>query len=84
MLRITLLLILIVFVARAFWRVVDGVMDGLRGRPAPTPPGGASMVRDPVCGMFILPDRAISLEVGPQRLFFCSAGCRDRYQARTA
>ena len=83
MLRIALLLILIVFIARAFWRVVDGVMDGVRGRTAPHR-YGASMVRDPVCGTFILPDQALSLNVGSQQVFFCSAGCRDRYQGRTA
>ena len=33
MLRIVLLLVLVVFVARAFWRVVDGVVEGVTGRP---------------------------------------------------
>ena len=35
MLRYLLLLILVAIVARAFWRVVDGVAEGMRGA-APT------------------------------------------------
>jgi len=42
------------------------------------------MVRDPVCGTFVLPERAISVTVGRQQVFFCSLACRDAYRARTA
>ena len=31
MLRLLLLLVLIIFTARAFWRVIDGVIEGMRG-----------------------------------------------------
>jgi putative ABC transport system ATP-binding protein len=38
----------------------------------------AALATDPVCGMSLEPDRAAaSLEVGGQRLVFCSRGCRD-------
>lgn len=85
MLRYLLLLVLLAIVARAFWRVVDGVLEGMRG-PAPagsTPPlAGVHMERDPVCGTFVVRERAITLGSGDRRLYFCSAGCRDKYQAR--
>jgi hypothetical protein len=85
MLRLALLLILIIFVARAFWRVVDGMIDGLSGRAGRRPSQGtARMVRDPVCGTFVVADRAIALEDGSERVWFCSAACRDKYRARTA
>jgi hypothetical protein len=42
------------------------------------------MVRDPVCGTFILPDRAVRLVEGGRDIHFCSTGCRDKYRARTA
>ena len=42
------------------------------------------MARDPVCGTFVLPDRAVTLVDGRARLFFCSEACRDKYRARTA
>ena len=32
MLRFLLLFVLVVIVARAFWRLVDGVVEGMRGR----------------------------------------------------
>jgi len=85
MLRLALVLILIVFIARAFWRVVDGIIEGLSGRPRTRPSQSrARMVRDPVCGTFVLPDRAVTLDVGSHRICFCSPACRDKYRARTA
>jgi YHS domain-containing protein len=84
MARFVLLLILTVVVARAFWRVVDGVVEGLAGRPGSTgvPDRGVQMVRDPVCGTFVVPDRAVTITVGRQRLYFCSDSCCDKYRAR--
>jgi hypothetical protein len=85
MLRLLLLLVLIVLLARGFWRMVDGIVEGLTGRGSTAVPGrGVQMVRDPVCGTFVLPDRALTLGDGRQRIFFCSATCRDKYRARTA
>ena len=42
------------------------------------------MVRDPVCGTFVLPASAVTLVDGRARLYFCSDACRDKYRARTA
>jgi YHS domain-containing protein len=72
-------------IARAFWRVIDGLVEGLTGRnSAPGAQVGMQMVRDPVCGTFVLPDRAVSLAEGSRNVFFCSTRCRDKYRARTA
>ena len=86
MFRFVLILLLIVFVARAFWRVVDGMLEGLAGGGGRTrvPQRGVQMVRDPVCGTFIVPDQAIAIVDGSRRVFFCSTGCREKYRARTA
>ncbi len=86
MFRLILFLILAVFIARAFWRAVDGVIEGITGRPrsAQTPKHAASMVRDPVCGTFVLPERAVTIAGGRPRVFFCSESCRDTYVARSA
>ena len=86
MLRYILVLVLLILVARAFWRIVDGVIAGARkssGSP-PVPTAGVPMERDPVCGTFVIPQRAIVLGVGDRRLYFCSTACRDKYRARTA
>jgi YHS domain-containing protein len=91
MTRFILLLILTIVVARVFWRVVDGVVEGLTGRPGPTgrpgsagvPERGVQMVRDPVCGTFVLPDHALTLLDGRARVFFCSDACRAKYRPST-
>ena len=84
MLRI-LLLILIVLIARTFWRVIDGLIEGISGRSATNVAGPSTrLVRDPVCGTWVLPKDDMSLTHGRQQLFFCSAACRDRYRSRTA
>jgi len=86
MVRLVLLLVLIMFVARAFWRLVDGVVEGVTGRPptSRTPIQGVHMVRDPVCGTFVVPARALVINDGRRQVFFCSVACRDKYRARTA
>jgi YHS domain-containing protein len=86
MLRVALLLIVFIFVARVFWRIVDGFMEGVTGRTRPqtrVPQQGVQMVRDPVCGTFVLPERALTLVDGRTRVFFCSDVCRDKYRARS-
>ena len=82
---IALVLLLFVLIARAFWRAVDGVLEGLSGPAgARTLPRAARMVRDPVCGTFILPDQAVRLPDGSRSIYFCSTRCRDKYRAATA
>ena len=34
MVRVALLLVLIIFIARAFWRLVDGLIAGMAGQPS--------------------------------------------------
>ena len=85
MLRLLLEFVLIVFLARAFWRLVDGVLEGISGPKAPrVPERGVQMVRDPVCGTFVLPARAVMLTERGQSVYFCSTECRDRYRVRPA
>ena len=88
LLRLALFIVFGIFVARAFWRLVDGIVEGAGGRPprsrSQVPTRGVQMVRDPVCGTFVLPDHALTLVDGRARVFFCSDACRDKYRARTA
>ena len=85
MFRLALFLILAVFVARAFWRLVDGVIEGMSGQPsgASREIRGVQMARDPVCGTYVVPDRAVAVSDGRQQIFFCSTLCRDKYRAQT-
>ena len=89
MVRVVLFLVLFILIARAFWRVVDNIVEAASGQP-PRARGSsrgasaAKMVRDPVCGTFVLPDHALSLPDRRGRVFFCSEACRDKYRAKTA
>ena len=83
--RAALFVILAFFVARALWRLLDGIIEGASGsRRGGVPDRGVQMVRDPVCGTFVVPDRAVTLVDGRHRIYFCSDACRDKYRARTA
>ena len=84
LLRYILLFLLVAFLARAFWRLFGGFLEGVTGTPrgARVPQRGVQMVRDPVCGTFVVPGRAVILVEGAQRVHFCSDICRDQYRAR--
>ena len=81
--RALLEFVFVLLAARAFWKLVGGILQGITGAPpAAAPPAhGVAMVRDPVCGTFVLPDRAVAMSSGRERLYFCSAACRDAYRA---
>jgi YHS domain-containing protein len=85
MLRYVLAALLILLLARALWRLVANALDAVTIRPSPGDPRrGIQMVRDPVCGTFVVPQRAVTLAERGRSLHFCSDACRDTYQARTA
>jgi YHS domain-containing protein len=87
MVRLILILLLIVFLARAFWRVIDSLIEGTRKGTPPRPkstPAGIQMARDPVCGTFVIPERAVTIDDGARQVHFCSTECRDAFRARTA
>jgi len=78
---------------RAIWKLLQGVMQGMAGpshqqgprrESGGVPAQGVQMARDPVCGTYVVPDRAVSLNVGRQTMYFCSDACRDKYRAKTA
>jgi YHS domain-containing protein len=86
MVRAILLGLLILLIARAFWRVMDGVIEAAGGskgssrRRSPAP--SVKLQRDPVCGTFVSPSTALAHSTGTSTLYFCSDRCRDEYLAR--
>lgn len=82
MIRFLLFVLLIMFVGRAVLRLLSGIVEG-----ASTQPGGdrsleqgVQMVRDPVCGTFVLPSRALTIGEGKRIVYFCSEKCRAAYR----
>jgi hypothetical protein len=86
MLRWLLEVIAFAVIARAISRVIGGVFEGLSpdprdSRAGSAPSQGVQMQKDPICGTYVVPDRAISLSDGATRVYFCSTTCRDQYRA---
>jgi YHS domain-containing protein len=81
LLRLALFIILAFFIGRALWRLLDGIVEGAsRGsRGSQVPQRGMQMARDPVCGTFVVADRALSLTDGDTTVYFCSDACRNKY-----
>ena len=93
MLRFILLSILLTILFRAVSRLWAGVVRGMQnGNPSAgrradgssVPQRGVQMVRDPICGTFVVAERAVTLSAGDgQRLYFCSTDCRDKYRSQS-
>jgi YHS domain-containing protein len=74
-------LILLLIVIRAIYRLLRGIADGMSGpRIAQKPTVG--LVRDPVCGTFVVPSRALTAGSGTEMRFFCSERCRQAWSRR--
>ena len=74
-------LIVLWLVIRANVRFARGVAEGLAG---PATPPAVPLVRDPVCGTFVVAANAPSFGSGTQMRFFCSEKCRRAYQMKIA
>jgi YHS domain-containing protein len=82
--RFILLTILLIVVARMFWRVVDGVLAGARNEPPPRQvKPGVKLVRDPVCGTYVAPQSALSLTSGDGTHYFCSEKCLAEFRRKS-
>ena len=73
-------LLVVVLIVRAIWSFLSGLRAGA-SRPRPVrPQKGMPLVRDPVCGTFVEPTRAISQRAGSQVHYFCSDKCRRAFR----
>ncbi len=87
MVRALFLFLLLLFLARAIWKLIEGVLRGAiespsQGRQKDPAAPSVKMVQDPVCGTFVVPGKAPSLARAGQTLYFCSDACRENYAAR--
>jgi YHS domain-containing protein len=83
--RVVLLAVLLLTLAWAFWRLVDGVIETFGGttrtqRKRRVP--AVKLVRDPVCGTWVSPSNAQFLQDGSAMHYFCSDDCRKKFQRR--
>lgn len=81
MTSLILKLILFLIVLRIVWRFVYAVLEGagvIGQRQAPS----VKLVRDPVCGMFVVPTQALTARSGSTTAYFCSEKCRQAWGGR--
>jgi YHS domain-containing protein len=74
-------LILIILIVRAVVRLAQGLIEGIR---VPVGRGGRQasavrLVKDPVCGTYVVKARALTSGSGDDVHYFCSERCRDAY-----
>jgi hypothetical protein len=72
--------ILVILIVRALWRLMRGVVRGLDGRPSGRADRAVPLVRDPVCGVYVVRSRALTVGQGESALYFCSERCRSQYR----
>jgi YHS domain-containing protein len=88
LLRALLIFLFFVLLARAVWRLLEGVVRGAMGgapgagvRPAGQAPAAVKMAQCPVCGTYIVPAKALTGVSHGQVLYYCSETCRGKHAA---
>jgi YHS domain-containing protein len=79
MTRLILTLLLVALVLRLVLRFARGVMQGYAGEQ---PGKSVGLVRDPVCGVFVVPSRALTSVADGETKYFCSEKCRREFRRR--
>ncbi len=82
MARFILWSILLTLLLRSVSRLLHGVMEGAGYRRGPAQQKSVGLVRDPVCGVFVVPGQALTAGEGSSRRHFCSEKCRREWNSR--
>ena len=82
MARFILWAILIVIIARSLSRLLHGVLEGAGYTRDNAQQRSVGLVRDPVCGVFVVPGQALSAGSGDATRYFCSEDCRRKWIKR--
>lgn len=73
--------VFLVLILRLVWKFVSGLIDGVRGSGSgKRAVRGGSLVRDPVCGTYVEPTRAMTARVSGKTYYFCSERCLQAFR----
>jgi YHS domain-containing protein len=85
MFPIVLRILLMAFAVWIFRRLLMAFQTPKRaGSPKNTNGADKTMVKDPVCGMYMDSRLAIRLENQSEAIFFCSEECRKKFLSKSA
>jgi YHS domain-containing protein len=86
-------IVLLLLVLRLLFRLLAGVLQGLKGAPPRSPIGGGqpgvrdrrgrsvALEKDPVCGTYVVPGTVTLVSRGTT-YHFCSDACRRAFEGR--
>ncbi|MGH9310380.1 MAG: hypothetical protein ACRD1U_13465 [Vicinamibacterales bacterium] len=74
-------IILILLVIRIVWRFVRSILEGA-GMAAAPEKRSVKLVRDPVCGVYVVPSNALTSGSGSAVKYFCSEKCLKQWSRR--
>ena len=79
MASLLLKILLFLIVLRLIWRFARGVFEGYAPERNARSVG---LVRDPVCGIFVVPSHALTAVADGETKYFCSEKCRAEFRGR--
>jgi YHS domain-containing protein len=85
-------ILLFLIVLRLVLRFVAGLLQGLQGAPPRAATRGrtardaaaVSLVRDPVCGTYVVRSRALTSVSNGSTVHFCSDACRRQFERQAS
>ena len=75
-------IILVLIVLRLAWKFLRAVLEGAGMMGGGAQPAAVKLVRDPVCGVFVVPSQALTAGSGSSTHYFCSEKCRREWRGR--
>jgi YHS domain-containing protein len=82
MAKLILWAVLLVLFVRSLSRLLRGVIEGAGYARDSSPQRSVGLVRDPVCGVFVVPGQALTSGTGSATRHFCSEKCRREWAGR--
>lgn len=79
MIRLLLFAILGYVLWRLLWSAARALFVGMGYQPPGMKGQSVGLVRDPICGAFVLPSTALTSGAGSTTRYFCSEKCRRDY-----
>ena len=80
MVRLLLFAVLGYVLLRLLWSAIKAMFQGMGYQPPGKNNQSVGLVRDPICGMFVMPSTALTSGSGSNTRYFCSEKCRDDYR----